>query len=120
MQGAVLRPEKNRAATTNEPRRLSPDVDMRSEDGRRFADLYEVVALEFVGVDPLKVRDIALLKFAAERAVTAGAWEDVVRLHNLIARKESSLKAAMRAVRTAQPEGLRGRLAGRYNSRGSP
>jgi hypothetical protein len=81
-----------------DPRRLAPDVDMRSVDGSRFASAYDAVALEFPAADPLRIRDVALLRFAAEKAVAVGAWEDVVRLHNLIARKEAPLRAAMRAV----------------------
>jgi hypothetical protein len=118
---SVLRPEKSRAATTNEPRRLAPDIDMRSPEGRRYADLYDVLATEFVNADQMRLRDLALLRYSAERAVAAGAWEDVVRLHNAIERKEGRLRAAMRAVRATQPAvGLRARLQGKYTGGGAP
>jgi hypothetical protein len=98
----------------HDPRRLAPDVNMHSPGGLKFARIYDVLALEFADADPMRLRDLALLRFAAERAVAAGAWEDVVRLHNAIERKEARLRAAMRAVRPSQPEGLRSRLAGKY------
>ena len=69
MQGGVAvahRPVNNRAHVKNSPRRLSVDTDMRSLDGRRFADLYDALAAEFPGVDPVKIREVAILKFAAE------------------------------------------------------
>jgi hypothetical protein len=111
---SVIRPEKNRAATTNEPRRLAPDIDMRSPEGRRYADLYDTLATEFVNADPMRLRDLALLRYSAERAVTAGAWEDCVRLYNAIERKEARLLAKARqreAERSAV--GLRARLQGK-------
>ena len=41
-----------RAGVTNEPRRLSPDVDMRSVDGRRFTDIFDALSLDHPGADP--------------------------------------------------------------------
>ncbi len=85
MQSGVAiatRPVNNRAALTNDPRRLSVDVDMRGVDGRRFADIFDALTVEFPGVDPARLREIAVLKFAGEKALSAGAWEDVVRLAN--------------------------------------
>jgi hypothetical protein len=102
---AERNPANNRSVVSNEPRRLSASVDMRSPDGRLFADCYDILAVEFPDADPLKVREVAVLKFAAEKAVASGAWEDVVRLHNLAARKEAPLRAAKRAVRGSQPVG---------------
>jgi hypothetical protein len=100
---AERNPANNRSVISNEPRRLSASVDMRSPDGRLFADCYDLLAVEFPDADPLKLREVAVLKFAAEKAVASGAWEDVVRLHNLAARKEAPLRAAMRAVRGTPP-----------------
>jgi hypothetical protein len=100
---AERNPANNRSVVSNEPRRLSASVDMRSPDGRLFADCYDILAVEFPDADPLKVREVAVLKFAAEKAVASGAWEDVVRLHNLAARKEAPLRAAKRAMRVALP-----------------
>jgi hypothetical protein len=115
---AERNPANNRSVVSNDPRRLSADVDMRSPDGRLFADCFDQLAIEFPDASPLKLREIAVLKFSAEKAVASGAYEDVVRLHNLALRKEAPLRGAKRAVRGAPPEGLRSRLAGRYDSKG--
>jgi hypothetical protein len=124
MEGsAVLLPrhERARASSTNDPRRLRLDVDMRSVDGRRFADIFDALTLEFVDADPARIRDIAILRFAADKALAVGAFEDVVRLHNTIERKESRLRAVMKVKllgRGSQPpEGLRNRLGSKYGGR---
>jgi hypothetical protein len=113
-----LRHPSARAGSTNEPRRLRADVDMRSPDGRRFADIYDALAFEFADADPTRIRDIAVLRFAAEKALAVGNFEDVVRLHNTIERKESRLRAILKVKRlergTHSPEGLRSRLAWKY------
>jgi hypothetical protein len=99
----------------HDPRRLAPDVSMHSPDGLKFARIYDALAMEFPDADPMRLRDLALLRYSAERAVAAGAWEDVVRLHNAIERKEGRLRAAMRAVKAAPPAvGLRARLQGKH------
>jgi hypothetical protein len=119
---AEVRMRKQNAASSiaNDPRRLSETCDMRSLEGRLFTDCYDAVRVEFPDANPLKLREIAVLKFAAEKAVASGAWEDVVRLHNLAARKEAPLRAAMRAVKAEQPAvGLRARLQGKYGG-GAP
>jgi len=106
---------------TRDPRRLAPDVDMRSFDGRRFADIFDALTLEFPDAGPERIRDIAVLRFAAEKALDVGAFEDVVRLHNTIGRKESRLRVILkvkRLERGSQPEGLRSKLSTRY--RGAP
>ena len=105
----------------SDPRRLSPDCDMRMPDGRLYADCYDQLLSEFPYASPLKLREIAILKFSAEKAVADGAYEDIVRLHNLALRKEAPLRAAMRAVRAEQPAvGLRARLQGKYTGGGAP
>lgn len=110
----------NRAATTNEPRRLAADVDMRSIDGRLYADCYDQLAAEFPDADPVKLHEVAILKFAGEKAIASGAWEDVVRLRNLADRLEGRLRAAKRMVRAGRPPvGLRDRLSGKYEG-GAP
>ena len=106
------RHEKSRASSTNDPRRLRLDVDMRSVDGRRFADIFDgLVGSEFAEADPARIRDIAVLRFAAEKALAVGNFEDVVRLHNTIERRESRLRAILkvkRLERGSQPaEGMR-------------
>jgi hypothetical protein len=99
MSSVAVVERPNRSVIPNDPRRLAKSVDMRSPDGRLFADCFDNASIEFPDAEPLKVREIALLKFAAEKAVASGAWEDVVRLHNLAARKEAPLRAAKRAIR---------------------
>ena len=114
MEGSVavgVRAPASRASSTNHPRRLRLDVDMRSVDGRRFADIFDALAMEFADADPARIRDIAVLRFAAEKALAVGNFEDVVRLHNTIERKELRLRAILkvkRLERGSQPaEGLR-------------
>ena len=121
---AERNPANNRSVISNDPRRLSADVDMRSPDGRLFADCFDQLAIEFPEASPLKLREVAILKFAAEKAVASGAYEDVVRLHNLAARKEAPLRAAMRVACGGRlssvgrsPEGLRSRLGSKYGGR---
>ncbi len=119
MEGSLaigVRHPSARAGSTNEPRRLRSDVDMRSVDGRRFADIFDGLVQEF-GADtfPDRLRNIAVLRFAAEKALSVGNFEDVVRLHNTIERKESRLRAILkvkRLERGSQP--LRSQLAGKY------
>ncbi len=103
----------NRSTISNDPRRLSADADMRLPDARLFADCFDQLAAEFPDVKPLKLREVALLKFAVEKAVAIGNWEDVVRLHNLIARKEAPLRAQKRAVQVGGSQGLAEYLAKR-------
>jgi hypothetical protein len=94
------RPSKLRARQTNQPRRLD-HVDMRSADGRRYADLYDGLVLEFPGIDPARLREVAILKHAAEKALAVGAFEDAVKLVNTADRKERSLREGMIAARAA-------------------
>jgi hypothetical protein len=101
-----------------DPRRLARDTDMRSPDGQRLAAIFDMLALEFADAGPARIRDIAVLRFAAEKALDVGNFEDVVRLHNTVERKESRLRVMLKAKRlergTQAPEGLRARLAGKY------
>ncbi len=103
---------------------MRADVDMRSVDGRRFADIYDRLAVEFPVADPAHIRDVAVLRFAAEKALEIGNFEDVVRLHNTIERKEGRLRAILKVKRlqkgTQSPEGLRGKLSLRYSKSGAP
>jgi hypothetical protein len=127
MEGSLaigVRHPSARAGSTNDPRRLRSAVDMRSVDGRRFADIYDMLALEFADADPARIRDIAVLRFAAEKALDVGNFEDVVRLHNTIERKEARLRVMLKAKRLergSQPTvGLRARLQGKYTGGGAP
>jgi hypothetical protein len=125
MEGSVVvraRRPASRAHTTNDPRRLAPDVDKRTHAGRMFADFYESVERDFPGADPAKVRDVALLKYEMERARTAGTLtlEDIVRVSHLIDRREQVLRLALRQRAVAQQSsdgGMRSTLAGRYGGK---
>lgn len=100
------RPLRNRGWQTNDPRRLSLELDGRSAEGRRFADIYDLVALDHhPGANPLRVREIALLKYELERAQGVGkcSLEDVVRMHNLIGRREKELRAEGKRKAEAAP-----------------
>ncbi len=107
-----------------DPRRLAPDIDMRSADGLRFSAIFDALTLEFADASPDRIRDIAVLRFAAEKALAVGNFEDVVRLHNTIERKELRLRAILKVKRLEQgsqpPEGLRGKLSLRYAKDGAP
>jgi hypothetical protein len=91
-----------------DPRRLARDVDMHSPDGQMFSRIYDALAVEFAGADPARIRDIAVLRFAAEKALAVGNFEDVVRLHNTIERKEMRLRAMLKAKRLERDKGGQG------------
>jgi hypothetical protein len=111
MQGGVaeLPSKPKRYVPLRDPRRLNRDADMRSPDGQRFAAIFDTLVLEFGDAGPDRIRDIAVLRFAAEKALDVGNFEDVVRLHNTIERKESRLRAMLRVKRlergSQSPEG---------------
>jgi hypothetical protein len=110
MQGLVAARVRNPHGYVppNDPRRLARDVDMRSPDGKRFADIFDALALEFADADPARIRDIAILRFAAEKALAVGNFEDVVRLHNTVERKETRLRAMLKAKRLERDKGGQG------------
>ena len=103
---------------TNDPRRLGPDVDMRSPEGRRFADIFDQVAAEFPDAPLIRIRDITLLKYELERAQGAGkcTLEDVVRVHNLVGRREKELRAAAKKAEPAPSQSLKQQLDANYGS----
>jgi hypothetical protein len=104
---------------------------MRSPDGRLFGDGYDQLAGEFPGAPPAKLRELALVRFAAEKATLAGQWEEVTRLCNVFDRRANALRAALRGpgkpgrppnrpttLKTgASSTQLRGRLEGRYDAK---
>jgi hypothetical protein len=113
---------KRRSILTNDPRRL-PGVDMRSEHGRRFRDIVEALVAEFGPVaDTVRLRELAGLKFSLEhvqaRAVMgdASACADLVRMSNLIIRREQELRTRIVATAPAKPSVQR-RLAERTTAR---
>jgi general stress protein YciG len=109
---------KSRSAFSNDPCKL-PGVSMRSAAGRRYRDITLSLIAEYGGSDTVRLRELAGLKYSLEqvqgRAVAGdpSAVDDLVRLSNLVARRENELRhrktAADAATKTAAP--LRERLA---------
>ncbi len=123
---AVSRPAKLRSRLTNDPT-LLPGVDRRSSGGRRFLDIAEAVAAEFPDASTVALRELAALRFTLEReqgAIVASdsrSLEDLVRLTNVVERKERALRLAQRRVLrsggSAGSVGLRDRLGSKYGGR---
>jgi hypothetical protein len=61
MSSVAVVERPNRSVIPNDPRRLAKSVDMRSPDGRLFADCFDNASIEFPDAEPLKVREIALV-----------------------------------------------------------
>lgn len=119
---AALRPPCARSGTTNDPRRLRHDVDMRSHDGRRFGDLFDAIIVEHPDADPSRVRELALLRFGLEKAQSAGtaSLEDTVRISNLITRRERELRQRHREAQPVVEEmSFAQKLALRHAARGA-
>lgn len=99
MTTAAARPKKLRSGLTNNPYRLD-GVDMRTERGRRYRDIVDALIAEFGASNPVGLRELAGLKFTLEQtqaSVVAGddrAREDLVRISNLVARREAALRAS--------------------------
>lgn len=109
--------KKRRSFLTNDPRRL-PGVSMRSSHGRRFRDIVEALLVEFgPHADTARLRELASLKFTLEMTqslVVGGdqaACDDLVRLSNLIARRESELRHRKAAAAPIDRRPLHERLA---------
>jgi len=106
---AEARPKKLRSGLTNNPYKLD-GVDMRTERGRRYRDIVDSLIAEFGKSNPVGLRELAGLKFTLEQtqaAVVAGdqgrAREDLVRISNLVARREAVMREAARGVRPSTP-----------------
>lgn len=110
---------RRRAIMTNDPRRLN-GIDMRTSAGRRYRDIVDQIAAEFGPINPIALRELAELRYTLEQtqaAVVAGdarARSDLVRVSNLIARHELSLREAKLALPASTPASLHERLAARY------
>jgi len=82
---------------------------MRTPRGRRYRDIVDALIAEFGSLNPVGLRELAGLKFTLEQtqaAVVAGdgkAREDLVRLSNLVARREAVMREAARPARDAGP-----------------
>jgi hypothetical protein len=108
---ATGRPKKLQTRLTNRLRESPHGLNGNTERGRRWRDLLELAIGEFGEGYPDKLREIATLKFSLEAAqaeVFAGdiaQSESVVRLSNLISRREKELRAKTRQRETAAPVG---------------
>ncbi len=102
------RPKKLRSVLTNNPHRLE-GVDMRTGRGRRYRDIVDALIVEFGDSNPVGLRELAGLKFSLEETQNSvvngerGAREDLVRLSNLVARREREMRAAGQANRDTGP-----------------
>jgi hypothetical protein len=76
-----------------------PGLDLRSAEGKKYTSIYREVASEFpAGTAVSRLREIAGLKFALEQIQadvihrgSSSAREDLVRVSNLISRREQEL-----------------------------
>ena len=100
----VQRPKKVRSRITNNPYALI-GVNMRSARGRRYRDIVDALIGTFGDSDPVGLRELAGLKFTLEclqsDLVTGdrpNVAEDLVRVSNLIARREKSMRTAKPAA----------------------
>jgi hypothetical protein len=90
---------------------------MRSTRGRRYRDIVGALIAEFGDADPEALRDLATWKVTLEdtqAAVISGdaaAREDMVRIGNLIARREASLREAASVSQSRAPNALVAYLA---------
>jgi hypothetical protein len=123
---ATGRPKKLRARLTNRLRESPHGLNGNTERGRRWRDLLELAIGEFGEGYPDKLREIATLKFSLEAAqaeVFAGdieQSENVVRLSNLISRREKELRAKARAREAERPAiGLRAKLEAKLGKGGA-
>jgi hypothetical protein len=111
---------RRRSIMTNDPRRLD-GIDMRTSAGRRYRDIVDALAVEFgAAVNPVALRELAGLRYTLEQtqaAVVAGdarARSDLVRVSNLIARRELSLRETSAATAAKKlPASLEQHLARR-------
>jgi hypothetical protein len=105
-----------RARITNKLRASPPGLNGSTRLGRRWHDLLNGLIAEYGSGYPDKVRELATLKFSLEAAqaeVFAGdiaQSENVVRLSNLISRREKELRAKARQREAEQP-GVRGSIS---------
>lgn len=102
---------KSRSAYSNDPCKL-PGVNMRSAAGRRYRDIALSLIAEYGVADTVRLRELAGLKFSLEQVQAlvvrgdAPARVDLVRLSNLIARRENELRhraSVAAAVKDTRP-----------------
>ena len=116
----TVRSAKAHTRVTNNLHELH-GVDGRSAEGKRYRDLLDSLILEFGAHDPARLREIAMLKFMLEREQVSGACtlENIVRLHNVIERKERALRASKRAASATPTVSLAAKLAAKYQKAAS-
>ncbi len=105
MTGAVAKtPKKKRRFGRPHMRHRLPGLDFRTPEGRRYREIADAVFAEYEGEDPIRLRELAGLKLTLEQvqALTIRgdrkALEDLVRLSNLITRRENEIKDRARAA----------------------
>jgi hypothetical protein len=120
-----VRHPRARSRITNNIRESLVGVDGRTERARRYRDIVEGLIVEYGPGEPDKLRALAAMKLsleATQAAVINGdvlRSEDLVRLANVISRREQELRAKQRKREVEPPVGMRSRLATRYRG-GSP
>ena len=121
-----VRHPRARSRITNNVRESLVGVDGRSERARRYRDLLEGLIVEFGPGEPDKLRALAAMKLsleATQAAVINGdvlRSEDLVRLANLISRREKELRAKQRQRQVEPSAGLRDKLSSRYSKGSAP
>jgi hypothetical protein len=76
-----------------------PGIDMRTSDGRRHSRIADALIRDFGDVDPVRLRELAGLKFTAEKTQAAfvggdmRASADLIRLRTIIAQIEADLRS---------------------------
>jgi len=108
----IERHPKGRARITNKIRISPAGVDGRSERARRWRDVIDALIAAYGASEPDKLRELATLKLsfeATQAAVINGdvlRSEDLVRLANLISRRERELRAAAHKREVERDKGL--------------
>lgn len=94
-----------------DPRRLA-GIDMRTRAGLRFKEIAEALLVEFGSANKIALRELAGLRFALEQtqaSIVAGdvrARSDLVRISNLIARRERELRESSVVAAAKSPAPL--------------
>jgi hypothetical protein len=109
--------KKRRFGRPDVPRPLA-GLDMRSQEAKVFVARLEEVAAEFPDGEPSRLREIAGLRVALEQTqleVLKGngkARDDLVRLNNIVARREGELQVR-RTLQAPAPLSLAEKLKAR-------
>lgn len=107
--------KKRRFGRPDVPRPLA-GLDMRSQEAKVFVARLKEVAAEYPDGEPSRLREIAGLRVALEQVqleVLKGngkAREDLVRISNLISRRENELQTRRAATAPIDPRPLHERL----------